>query len=139
MQQTYLKTSYHIILATVMRISKLSFCLAFTIEQLLIETSYFYFQLKVPYDLKKLIVLKDSGFRSSLKLNKTSQYDIIDTYALVVSGDRKYDVVILLRRMYMYHVTNTYLPTVTLLIISEITLFFDEKNLQVVFQIFQNM
>jgi len=33
--------------------------------------------------------------------------------------------------MYLYHVTNTYLPTFTLLIISEITLFFDEKNLQV--------
>jgi hypothetical protein len=40
-------------------------------------------------------------------------------------------VEITLRRMVMYHLTNTYLPTLTLLIISELTLFFNESHLQV--------
>jgi hypothetical protein len=31
----------------------------------------------------------------------------------------------------MYHITNTYLPTLTLLIIAELTLFFNESHLQV--------
>ena len=40
-------------------------------------------------------------------------------------------VEITLRRMVMYHMTNTYLPTLTLLIIAELTLFFNESHLQV--------
>jgi hypothetical protein len=32
--------------------------------------------------------------------------------------------------MFLYHLTNTYLPTLTLLILVEATLFFDENHLQ---------
>ena len=88
-------------------------------------------QLKVPYDLKQLIKLTGGDFKSSLKMNRTSQFEIVDVRTMVGGDDMKFDCVISLRRMFLYHVTNIYLPTVTLLIISEITLFFDEKNLQV--------
>ena len=81
--------------------------------------------------MRQLIELIDGDFKSSLWINRTSQFEIVDVRTMVVGNDTKYDCVISLRRMYLYHVTNTYLPTVTLLIISEITLFFDEKNLQV--------
>ena len=81
--------------------------------------------------MRQLIELIDGDFKSSLRINRTSQFEIVDVRTMVVGNDTKYDCVISLRRMYLYHVTNTYLPTVTLLIISEITLFFDEKNLQV--------
>ena len=81
--------------------------------------------------MRQLIELMDGDFKSSLRINRTSQFEIVDVRTMVVGNDTKYDCVISLRRMYLYHVTNTYLPTVTLLIISEITLFFDEKNLQV--------
>ena len=81
--------------------------------------------------MRQLIELIDGDFKSSLRINRTSQFEIVDDRTMVVGYDTKYDCVISLRRMYLYHVTNTYLPTVTLLIISEITLFFDEKNLQV--------
>ena len=81
--------------------------------------------------MKHLIFLRVGDFRSSLKINMTSQFDIVDVRVLVIGNETKYDCIISLRRMYMYHVTNTDLPSVTLLIISEITLFFDEKNFQV--------
>ena len=81
--------------------------------------------------MRQLIELIDGDFKSSLRINRTSQFEIVDVRTMVVGNDTKYDCVISLRRMYLYHVTNTYLPTVTLLIISEIALFFDEKNLQV--------
>ncbi len=75
--------------------------------------------------------LTSSRFTNSLKLNRTTQFEIVNVQTLVSSDGVKFDCIISLRRMYLYHVTNTYLPTLTLLIISEITLFFDEKNLQV--------
>ena len=81
--------------------------------------------------MKQLIELKDGDFKNTMKMNRTSQFEIVDVRTMVVGNDKKYDCVISLRRMYLYHLTNTYLPTVTLLIISEITLFFDENNLQV--------
>ena len=81
--------------------------------------------------MKGQVELIDGDFRNSLKINRTSQFEIVEVRPIVVSSGTKYDCIIILRRMYLYHVTNTYLPTLTLLIISEITLFFDEKNLQV--------
>jgi hypothetical protein len=75
--------------------------------------------------------LRPSLFRNRLKVNRTTQYEIVDAQTLVSSDGMKFHCIISLRRMYMHHVTNTYLPTITLLIISGITLFFDEKNLQV--------
>jgi len=88
-------------------------------------------QLRVPYDWRKIIRLKDGEFKNDLKKNKTTKFEIVEVRIMVVDKDRKYDCIITLRRIYLYHVINTYLPTVTLLIISEITLFFDEKNMQV--------
>jgi hypothetical protein len=41
------------------------------------------------------------------------------------------DVAIKLKRIFSYHLTNTFIPTCTLLIIAEITLFFDEDKTEV--------
>jgi len=38
------------------------------------------------------------------------------------------NVAINLKRIFSYHLTNTYMPTTTLLIIAEITLYFDEEK-----------
>jgi hypothetical protein len=75
--------------------------------------------------------LRPGLFKNRLKVNRTTQYEVVDVQTLVSTNGMKFHCAISLRRMYMYHATNTYLPTTTLLIISGITLFFDEKNLQV--------
>ncbi len=70
-------------------------------------------------------------FKNNIKNNQTSQYEIGDAKVSTSADGAKFYCIINLRRMYMYHVTNTYFPTLTLLIISELTLFFDGRNLQV--------
>jgi hypothetical protein len=40
------------------------------------------------------------------------------------------EVAIVLQRIYLYHLTNTYLPTFSLLVIVDITLYFDESETQ---------
>jgi energy-coupling factor transporter transmembrane protein EcfT len=57
-----------------------------------------------------------------------SQFNVMDTaFSLSLNGSRLH-VDIKLKRIISYHLTNTYLPTITLLIIAEVTLQFDESK-----------
>ena len=53
----------------------------------------------------------------------------------MISKSPKYLVVeITLKRMFQYHLAATFLPTILLMIITEITLFVDEKHFEVIIQ-----
>ena len=57
-----------------------------------------------------------------------SQFNILDTNFNLNKDDSRLHVDIKLKRIISYHLTNTYLPTITLLIITEITLQFDDSK-----------
>ncbi len=57
-----------------------------------------------------------------------SQFNIIDTTFNLKMDDSRLHVDIKLKRIISYHLTNTYLPTITLLIIAEMTLQFDDSK-----------
>jgi hypothetical protein len=57
-----------------------------------------------------------------------SQFNIMDTAFNLKMNDSRLHVDIKLKRIISYHLTNTYLPTITLLILAEITLQFDESK-----------
>ncbi len=57
-----------------------------------------------------------------------SQFNVMDTAFNLKINDSRLHVDIKLKRIISYHLTNTYLPTITLLIIAEVTLQFDESK-----------
>ena len=57
-----------------------------------------------------------------------SQFNIIKTTFNLNTDDSRLHVDIKLKRIISYHLTNTYLPTITLLIIAEVTLQFDASK-----------
>jgi hypothetical protein len=57
-----------------------------------------------------------------------SQFNVLDTTFKTKENDSILHVDIKLKRIISYHLTNTYLPTITLLIITEITLQFDDSK-----------
>jgi hypothetical protein len=81
----------------------------------------------VPGDLIGSIALLPDNltFRGSRTL---SQFNILDTNFNLNKDDSRLHVDIKLKRIISYHLTNTYLPTITLLIITEITLQFDDSK-----------
>ena len=85
------------------------------------------FQLMLPSDLNGSIALLPDTliFDGSRTL---SQFNIMDTTFNFNLDDSRLHVDIKLKRIISYHLTNTYLPTITLLIIAEITLQFDKSK-----------
>ena len=57
-----------------------------------------------------------------------SQFNIIKTAFNLNTDNSRLHVDIKLKRIISYHLTNTYLPTITLLIIAEVTLQFDHSK-----------
>jgi hypothetical protein len=57
-----------------------------------------------------------------------TQFKIINCSTVSLKNGSKVHVDIKLKRIFQYHLTNTYMPTITLLIIAEITLHFDETK-----------
>ncbi len=90
----------------------------------------FFFQLKVPLDLEKSVELAASKLNINLSGKLLTQFQMFNFSAETDSAKLKYFVRINLRRMFLYHLTNTYLPTLTLLVLVEATLFFDKNHLQ---------
>jgi hypothetical protein len=78
------------------------------------------FQLNLPDDLNGsvAIVANILIFDASKTL---SQFNVIGTNFKTTMDGSRLQVDIKLRRMISYHLTNTYLPTVTLLIIAEVS------------------
>ena len=63
--------------------------------------------------------------------DQLTQFIIIDKEVKVSEDGINFGMKIILRRMFFYHLTNSYFPTLTLLLIVELTLFFEESHLQV--------
>jgi hypothetical protein len=87
-------------------------------------------QLKVPIELESSVQLLASEFRLKMSGKILTQFQMTNFTAEVDASKLKYFFKINLQRMFLYHLTNTYLPTLTLLILVEMTLFFDENHLQ---------
>jgi hypothetical protein len=85
----------------------------------------------VPYDLKPYIGLKASFLSNKMPGNILTQYTVVNVSMQTDESNKMFKAEIVLRRMPMYHLTKTYVPTFTLLVIVELTLFFDESHLQV--------
>jgi len=87
-------------------------------------------QLKVPIELESSVQLMASEYRIKMSGKLLTQFRMANFSAEVDANKLKYFFKINLQRMFLYHLTNTYLPTLTLLILVEATLFFDENHLQ---------
>jgi hypothetical protein len=85
------------------------------------------FQVMLPNNLiKSVALLADSlTFNGSRTL---SQFMVMETTFNLNLDDSRLHVDIKLKRIISYHLTNTFLPTITLLIIVEVTLQFDESR-----------
>jgi hypothetical protein len=85
------------------------------------------FQVMLPNNLiKSVALLPDSlTFNGSRTL---SQFMVMDTTFNLNLDESRLHVDIKLKRIISYHLTNTFLPTITLLIIAEVTLQFDEPR-----------
>jgi hypothetical protein len=79
----------------------------------------FGFQLSLPDDLMGSVVIVANAliFKASRKL---SQFNVIGTDFNTTMDGSRISVDIKLRRIISYHLTNTFLPTITLLIIAEV-------------------
>ena len=58
------------------------------------------------------------------------QFDVIGSKLIAISNRTVVQAEFKFQRKIMYHLANTFLPTISLLVIAEITLFFDEAKLE---------
>jgi len=85
------------------------------------------FQLLLPAELLKIVELYPDNiiYNGSKTL---TQFIVTDSKFSQSFDGKILSVDIKLSRRIAYHLTNTYLPTITLLIIAEVTLMFDESK-----------
>ena len=105
------------------------FCiiLKITWAYIMILISYL-LQLKVPVSMEAFISLSKGGATYEGPLSMI-QYKVQSTKMIL--KDPKYLVVeITLKRMFKYHLAATFVPTALLMIVTEITLFVDEKHFE---------
>ena len=88
---------------------------------------YIGFQLTLPLDLKNGVSLNPKNLSFSAPMALTQFTLISQTFSSLENG-RTVDVEFVLQRIISYHLTNTFIPTISLLVISEITLSFDETQ-----------
>ena len=93
--------------------------------------SFLLFQLSIHNKLKSYITLSPWELQNHLTTDKLTQFIITNKNINVSNDGYDFGLTILMSRMIVNHLTNTYLPTLTLLVIVEITLFFEESQLQV--------
>lgn len=88
-------------------------------------------QVSVHYNQRNYITLVPGNLTNQMRSNTLTQFTIMNQTIGVSEDGNHFELKIMLQRMCFYHLTNTYLPTLTLLLIVEITLFFKESHLQV--------
>jgi len=86
----------------------------------------FFVQIKLPLGMEQFIHLKFGNITFSG--NPTLIQFKVTNVSAGISTENLLTVEIYLQRMFYYHLATTYLPTVCLLIIAEITLFIDESH-----------
>ena len=91
--------------------------------------SLFILQLQAPIDLIGYVRLVPDHL-NYLASEVLSQFYVSNVSMSTDESGSVCEVGIVLQRIYLYHLTNTYLPTFSLLVIVDITLFFDESETQ---------
>jgi len=81
----------------------------------------------VPIDLVRLVQLVPQNFQLTQDI-LTTQFDVLSSSMVSAKNASYIHVNIIFRRKIMYHMANTFLPTISLLVIVEFTLFFDSSN-----------
>ena len=90
---------------------------------------YPFFKMKVPASVSESVVFAAGGVTYAGPTSLV-QFTVEDTR--MISKDGKYLMVeITMKRMFQYHLAATFLPTILLMVITEITLFVDEKDFEV--------
>ena len=105
-------------------------CQILLLKKLFFKIKLYVFQLQVPYNLRKYIQLNINNLINLSPSSQQPQFDILSVSTLKIENGTKLQFKIELQRMPMYHLANTYIPTLSLIIIVELTLFFDESQLQ---------
>ena len=85
------------------------------------------FQFKLHLDLKKSIRLEAKQLTINDSLTQ-SQFTIEESSFVSHNNNSMMLVNFHFKRIFSYHLTNTYLPTISLLVISQLTLFFDDNQ-----------
>ncbi len=88
---------------------------------------YNFFQLVLPVELKNSLVLIPGHLQYNIS-EVLTQFYLRNCTIEAMKNQSEIKVSIYLKRIFSYHLTNTYIPTTTLLIIAEITLYFDEAK-----------
>ncbi len=86
--------------------------------------------MRLPMELKNSLILVPGRLQYS-NLKALAQFNLKDFAMKPLSNQSEIIIVLNLKRIFSYHLTNTYMPTSTLLIIAEITLYFDEDKTEV--------
>ncbi len=81
-------------------------------------------------ELKNSLILIPGHLQYNISQALT-QFYLRDCTIQALKNQSEINVAINLKRIFSYHLTNTYMPTSTLLIIAEITLYFDEEKTEV--------
>jgi hypothetical protein len=84
----------------------------------------------LPMELKNSLILIPGHLQYNISQALT-QFYLRDCTIQALKNQSEINVAINLKRIFSYHLTNTYMPTSTLLIIAEITLYFDEEKTEV--------
>ncbi len=84
----------------------------------------------MPVELKNNLVLIPRHLQYNISQALT-QFYLRDCTIQALKNQSEINVAINLKRIFTHHLTNTYMPTSTLLIIAEVTLFFDEEKTEV--------
>jgi hypothetical protein len=87
-------------------------------------------QLVLPVDLKQSLVLVPEKLEQNISeiSEALTQFYVVSCQTTTLTNGSGIIVGIKLKRIFSYHLTNTYMPTITLLIIAHITLHFDETK-----------
>jgi hypothetical protein len=84
----------------------------------------------LPEEVKNSLVLIPGNLQYNTSQVLT-QFYLRECTITALYNQSEINVAINLKRIFSYHLTNTYMPTSTLLIIAEITLYFDEDKTEV--------
>ena len=85
--------------------------------------------MKIPVSLNETMILSPGGanYEGPVSLVQFT----VESTEMVLKSPKYLTVEITLKRMFQYHLAATFLPTILLVIVTEITLFVDEKHFEV--------
>lgn len=107
---------------------KLVFCNTICFENFLFF--FFYFQLESPSYFSSVIVLSPLNVTGNLSNLVSAEYKVTSIRSMDENNGSKMVVIVCLQRDYGYHLSTTYSPTLTLVIVVECTLFFKPGQLK---------